>query len=108
MTYTRVNVKVKGQLVLKLGKKQTNGRTNITDRITCPANEVGYKVECSVWKKLQRQMCKVNFVSFNCVCSKLLDRCHTCDFIARFCRVTSSSDKVAVCDCAVARCDFVA
>ena len=36
------------------------------------------------------------------------DRCHTCDFIARLCRTTSSRDKVGACDCAVARGDFVA
>jgi len=26
------------------------------------------------------------------------DRCHTCNFIAPFCRATLSRDKVAVCD----------
>ena len=38
-------------------------------------------------------------VMFGC-CRWFSDRCHTCNFIARFCRTTLSRDKVAVCNCA--------
>ena len=37
-----------------------------------------------------------------------LDRCHTCDFIARFCRATLLRDKIANVTCHVAHCHIVA